>query len=36
MKLPFGYSNSHSSINVKPSLRQIAFDGALSIEAKAR
>src|SRR6185437_5549011 len=30
MKCPFGNSNSHASSSSKPSLRQIAFDGALS------
>jgi len=34
MKLPGGYSDSHSSKSVKPSLRHIAFDGALSTEGK--
>ena len=30
MKCPFGNSNSHASSSSKPSLPQIAFDGALS------
>ena len=35
MKFPFGNSNSHASSSSKPSLRQIAFDGALSTWGKA-
>ncbi len=35
MKLPAGYSNSHSSTNVNPSARQSLFDGGLSTEGKA-
>src|SRR3954471_19951482 len=35
MKWPFGNSNSHASSSSKPSLRQIAFDGALSTFGKA-
>src|SRR5207249_3587511 len=30
MKCPLGNSNWHASSSLKPSLRQIAFDGALS------
>ena len=32
MKFPGGYSNSRASSSVKPSLRQIAFDGRLSTD----
>src|SRR5262249_2714551 len=35
MKCPLGNSNSHASSSSKPSLRQIAFDGALSTPGKA-
>src|SRR5262245_44307019 len=35
MKCPFGNSNSRASSSSKPSLRQIAFDGALSTFGKA-
>jgi hypothetical protein len=32
MKRPGGYSNSYDPRSVKPSFRQIAFDGALSTD----
>src|SRR5688572_20254083 len=35
MKLPGGYSNSNSSSRVKPSFRQMAFDGAFCTAGKA-
>jgi hypothetical protein len=35
MKLPCGYSKSHDPRSAKPSFRQIAFDGALSIGGAA-
>jgi hypothetical protein len=35
MQWPFGNSNSHASSSSKPSLAQIAFDGALSTFGKA-